>query len=221
MRTGTKPRDHCNARPDLLAEVLWPPARRSILGLLLADPQKEWHLREMARRTGLSPSAIQREVLSLVRAGIVDRRVESRRAYYRANTSCPIFPELRGIVLKTVGLVDVLRDVMARLRGVELAFVYGSMAGGEATGQSDVDLMILGDITLREVVGHLQAAQETVAREVNPTVYSVAEFRQKVADRHHFLTRVLQGPKLFVMGDSDVLQRLAGTGLGDRTSSDP
>jgi predicted nucleotidyltransferase len=200
-----------------LAEALWPAARRAVLGLLLPDPQKEWHLREIARRTSLSPATVHAEVRSLVAAGILERRVESRRSYYRANTRCPIFPELRQIALKTVGLVDVLRDALADVPNIEVAFIYGSLARGDATTGSDVDLIVVGEVSIQELMGRLHDAQQALAREINPTVYDLAEFRQKMAERHHFLTRVLEGPKFFVVGDADVLERLAELGMGHRT----
>ena len=204
------------ARRKALAEALWPAARRRVLGLLLPHPEREWHLREIARRTGISPSAVQREVLSLVGAGILERRLESRRAYYRPNASCPIFPELRQISLKTVGLVDLLREALLGLPGVQVAFVYGSLARGEETARSDVDLLVVGDVTFAELSQRLYCAQQMLAREVNPTLYPPAEFRDKIAQRHHFLLGVLEGPKLFVIGGADVLGRLAGPGLADQ-----
>jgi predicted nucleotidyltransferase len=201
-----------------LAEALWPAARRAILGLLLAHPDQEWHLREIARRARRSPATIHAELRSLTVAGILARRVESRRAYYRANLSCPIFAELHQIILKTVGLTDVLREALARLAGIEVAFVYGSIARGEATSESDVDLMIVGDVTLREVSGVLHDAPAALGREINPAVYPTAEFQKKVAARHHFLTRVLEEPKLFLIGDQDELGRLAGAEMADQAS---
>ena len=204
-----------------LAEALWPAARRAVLGLLLAHPDQEWHLREIARRAKRSPATVHAELRSLAAAGILTRRVESRRAYYRANVSCTIFAELRQMILKTVGLADVLREALSGLPGVQVAFVYGSLARGEATSESDVDLMIVGDVTLRDVSARLHDAQAALAREINPTVYPTAEFRNKVAARHHFVTRAIEDPKLFLIGDEDELRRLAGAGMADQASRRP
>ena len=191
------------------AEALWPEARRKILGLLLAQPERAWHLREIARQTALSPPSIQREVLALVEADILERRVEPGRVYYQANLRCPIFPELRGIVRKTVGLVDVLREALGAEKGIKCAFVYGSIARGEEMAESDVDIIIIGNVGFGEMVGKLHQAQERLSREVNPTVYTPNELCQKVADRQHFITQVLERPKLFIIGDADVLDGLA------------
>jgi predicted nucleotidyltransferase len=213
MRTRTQ--------QDGLAKVLWPQVRRAVLGLLLANPDREWHLREIARRTGTALSATQREVLALAEAGILQRRVESRRSYYRANTSCPIYPELHSIAMKTVGLADVLRGALADVPGIEVAFVHGSLARGDETSQSDVDLMVVGDVTLRALSSPLHSAQNALARPVNPSTYPVDEFRSKLAEGHYFLTRVMEEPKLFVIGDADVLDRLAPVGMGDRSQAQP
>ncbi|MGD0113686.1 MAG: helix-turn-helix domain-containing protein [Armatimonadota bacterium] len=196
-------------------------ARRAILGLMLADASQEWHLREIARRTSLSPATAHAEVGSLVAAGILARRVESRRTYYRANTACSIYPELHSIVLKTVGLVDVLRGALAGLPGIEVAFVYGSVARGEETAQSDVDLMLIGEVTIRSLAGRLRTAQDALSRPVNPTTYPVGEFREKLAEHHYFLAGVMEEPKLFVIGDVDVLGRLAQIGMGEEPRAQP
>lgn len=212
-------RTHTHRRQRSLADALWPAARRAILGLMLADASREWHLREIARRAGLSPATVHEEVTSLVAAGILARRTEARRAYYRANTACPIYSELRSIALKTVGLVDVLRQALAGMSGVEVAFVYGSLAKGEENARSDVDLMIVGDVSMRDLVTPLHKAEQTLAREVNVTLYPMAEFREKLASGHGFLSTVLAEPKLFVVGDADVLERVARAGNPERTSA--
>ena len=195
-------------KPEPIAEALWPAARRQVMALLFSHPEREWHLREIARRTRLFPSAVQREVLSLTRAGILERRVESRRAYYRANTSCPIYPELRQIILKTVGLADVVREALAGVKGIRLAFIYGSMAKGESDAQSDVDVLVVGDASFADIAEALYPAQERLGREVTPTFYSPEEFKEKVETKHHFLMRVLGEPKIFLIGDADEIERL-------------
>jgi len=204
-----------------LAEALWPLSRRRLLGLLLSDPEREWHLREIVRRARMAPATVQREVLSLAEAGILSRRREGRQVYYRANTECPIFPELRGLILKTVGLRDVLAEALRRLPGVRVAFVYGSFARGEAGPASDVDLLVVGDVTFGEVTKRLQRAQEQLSREINPTVYSPAELRNRLAHGHHFTERVLAQDKLFIIGDADVLAELAGPRVAGAAPDQP
>jgi len=194
-----------------MIEALLPKTRRSILGLLFARPDQALYLREIVRATGAGRGAVERELRSLAEAGIVVRETKGNLTYYQANRDCPIYPELRGLALKTVGLVDVLREALRGLRGVKVAFVYGSMARGDEDAASDVDLLIVGDIAFAKIAARLHPAHETLGRELNPTLYSVEEFGRKVAAKHHFVTRVLEGPKLFVIGGADALSRLAGT----------
>jgi len=202
-----------------MIEALLPKTRRSVLGLLFARPDQAFYLREVVRATGSGRGAVERELRSLAEAGIVVRETRGNLTYYRANRDCPIYPELRGLALKTTGLVDVLREALSGLRGVKAAFVYGSLARGDDDAASDVDLLAVGHVAFAKVAERLHPAHETLGREVNPTLYSVEEFRQKVADKHHFLTRVLEGPKLFVIGDADALSRLAGAQVGDKAPS--
>lgn len=195
----------------MVAEALWPAVRRRVLGLLLLAPEKEWHLREIARQTGLSPSAVQREVLSLVEVGILERRVESRRAYYHANARCPIFPDLHAIILKTVALGGALRAAVAPLADrVRVAFVYGSYASGRETADSDIDLLLVGTLSAREAAAVLGPLGRSLGREFNPAIYPPAEFRKKARAGHHFITEVLKGPKVFLIGDEDALAGLVG-----------
>jgi len=192
---------------------LWPKARRRILGLLLAKPEEEWHLRDIARATDLAPATVQREVTSLHEAGLLTRRRDGNQVKYGADRSCPIFPELQGIVLKTVGLADVLRQALQPLRDrIDAAFVFGSLAKGEATSESDVDLMIIGGISLRDLVPVLQDGERTLSREINPVTMSAKEFSKRIAEGEHFVTSVLRDPRIYLIGDENELERLAERG---------
>ena len=198
-----------------MIEALLPKTRRAILGLLFRHPGEAFYEREIVRAINGGRGAVQRELRALTRSGILQRDVRGNMAYYRANEACPIFPELRGLILKTVGLVDVLGAALQGVAGVRLAFVYGSFASGKAGAESDVDVIVVGDVSFAQVSQGLRPAQERLGREINPTVYSISEFREKVAARHHFLTRVLSQEKLLIIGDADVLEKLAGEGLAE------
>ena len=155
-----------------LAEVLWPVGRARILGLLLGQPDETWHLREIARRTGLAPATVQREIASLARAGILTRQRQGNQVYYQ------VFPELHSLALKTAGLADVLRQVLQPLGDrLGLAAVFGSLAAGTAHGDSDVDLLLIGDLTLRELSAPLAEAERTLGREINPVVMTREELQ--------------------------------------------
>jgi predicted nucleotidyltransferase len=192
------------------AEALWPLARRKVLGLLFGPSDQELHLREIARRTGLAPATVHREVASLARAGILERRRSGRQVYYRANPTCPLFPELRRLILKTVGLADVLREALEPLRDrIRCAFIFGSAARGDLLNDSDVDLMVIGEVTLRELVAPLRSAEADLSRPVNPVTMRPHEFVDRLAQEQPFLLNVLRDPKMHLIGDEDELGAMA------------
>jgi predicted nucleotidyltransferase len=191
-------------------EWLFPRARRAVLTLLLMDSGKRWHLREVVRRADCAVGTVRRELKGLAECGIVVESRDGNRTYYQANPQCPVYPELAGLIRKTSGLADVLRAALAGLgKQIHVAFIYGSQAKQEAGPESDVDLMVIGKIGFAEVVSVLAQAQETLGREINPTVYSPEEFRRKASSGHHFVRSVLKDRKIFLIGDADELGRLA------------
>jgi predicted nucleotidyltransferase len=154
----------------------------------------------------------------LAEAGILRRTVCGHQVYYQANPECPVFAELKGLMVKTAGAADVLREALAPLAGrIKVAFIYGSVARLQQKNASDVDLMVVGAVSFGEVVATLRAAQELIQREINPTVYSSAEFRSKLKARHPFLSSVLRNEKVFVVGDEHELARLGPVRLADRS----
>jgi predicted nucleotidyltransferase len=184
------------------------------LGLLFGHPDESFYVREIVRAVGSGPGSVQRELDSLGRAGILRRTTRGRHVFYQADPQCPIFGEIKGLMLKTVGGVEILiRALSLPSSKVRVAFIYGSMARGQQRRGSDVDLFIVGDAAFGEVVEALAPAQKKLAREINPTVYPVSEFREKILQKHHFITSVLHSPKLFLVGDESELAKLGGAGL--------
>lgn len=179
--------------------VIGPPARLAVLTHTFVDPATELHLRELVRLTGLAPRSVQQEVEKLTRAGLLTERRSGNRRYLRANKSHPLFKPVREIVLKTTGLADVLRDALDG-EGVESAVVFGSIAARQPVAGSDVDLLIVGTIGLREAVRRLGKAQEALGREVNPVVWTRKELERRRRDADPFLKRVLAGPVIPVLG---------------------
>jgi predicted nucleotidyltransferase len=170
-------------------------------------PDRWWYLSDLAKHLEVSPSSLQRELALLSTAGILLRRRDGNRVYFQADSACPLLPELQGLLLKTVGLVDVLREELEPVTDrITWAFVYGSVARGEELNSSDVDLMIIGDVGLAAVTMPLQRAEGRLLRPVNPTVYTRAEVAGKFFAGHSFLREVLRGDKLFVMGRADDLE---------------
>jgi predicted nucleotidyltransferase len=210
MSTGTAPLAKFSG-------ALFGRTRRVLLALLYGHADEAYYLRQIARTTGLGLGAVQRELQRLTAAGIITRSIRGRQVYFQANRECPIFPELKTLVIKTVGIGDVLRSALLPLGDkIRLAFIYGSLARGDERPGSDVDLIVVGEASFEEVVAALGAAQDTLAREVNPTVYSLAEFRAKLAARHHFVLSVMRDKKIFLIGDQRELARLGSRRLARR-----
>ncbi len=180
-----------------------------MLALLLLHPDESFHIREIARITNKVPGTLLRELSALSEAGLLKWRRVGNQAHYQADPSCPIYEELRGILKKTSGVADVLREALAPLAPrVKVAFIYGSIASGEERALSDVDVMIIGKVKFEEAVLVFSPAEETLRREVNPHVYWPAEFRRKSAGQEPFLQRVVAGPKIYLIGDTDDLGKL-------------
>jgi DNA-binding transcriptional ArsR family regulator len=198
-------------RRDHAIDALLPKTRQGILAATLLQPDKAWYVSELARRMGVPPSSLQRELRDLQEAGILKLHRQGRMAYYQANTESPVFPELRGLMVKTAGLVDVLADAVAPLaRKLRVVFVYGSIAAGHEDTSSDIDVLFIGNVLPVDLAVPLRKARESLGRDINPSIYTPAEFAKKRAAGDHFLTRVLDKPKLFVLGDEDELEKIAG-----------
>jgi DNA-binding transcriptional ArsR family regulator len=192
-------------------DALLPKTRQGILAATLAQPEKAWYVSELARRMKVPSSSLQRELQNLADAGILKTRRQGRMVYYQANADSPLFRDLRGLLLKTAGLVDVLADTLKPLAGkLRIVFVYGSIASGNEQSESDIDLMVLGTISPAELALPLRHARGVLGRAINPTVYTPAEFDKKRAAKDHFLARVLDKPKLFVLGNRNELDKVAG-----------
>lgn len=192
-----------------VATLLFPAYRRRVLGLLLLRPDEALHGREIARRTGLPAGTLTRELKRLADVGLLKREKRGNQQVYSADTSCPIFNELTGILRKTSGLADVLAEALAPVaKQLRVAFVFGSMAQGREIGASDVDLLLIGEIGFAEAVDLLYPAQAILGREVNPKVFTPAEFSAK-ATAEPFLRDVLARPKIFVIGNDHDLAELA------------
>lgn len=194
-------------RKSPLLDALLPATRQGVLSATVARPGKTWYLSELAAHLGVRPSTLQRELAALVSAGILKRYRDGNRTYFQADENCPIIGELRGIVAKTIGIVSMLRGALWPLVDViDCAFVYGSVARSEELSESDVDLMVIGDVNLSSLAPRLRKIDRQLGRPVNPSVYRAEEFARKLASGHHFLSTVMQKPRLFIVGDEHVLE---------------
>jgi predicted nucleotidyltransferase len=183
---------------------------QEILTAILLEREKPWYLRDLAKRLDRTPSTLQRPLDSLVKAGILRRSADGNRVYFAANLDCPVLPELRGLLTKTVGLVDILRDTLRPVsKLIRVALVFGSVAKGRERSESDVDLLIIGSVSLADLSPALGKAESRLGRPVNAIVFSPREFSSKLAAKNHFLRSVLAGERIFVAGTEHELEKLS------------
>lgn len=173
------------------------------MGALFGQPDRSFYTNELLRLTGTGKGALQRELERLVSAGLVTLTLIGNQKHYQANRAAPIFAELHGIVLKTFGLADVLREALAdRMERIQFAFVFGSVARGADTAASDIDVLVVAeDLAYGELFERLSTAETRLGRTVSPTLYAPAEWRRKVGEGNHFVARVIAQPKIFLKGD--------------------
>ncbi len=197
----------------MLEQIFSSQARVAIMKLFLLNPDDRYYLRQAASLTGQPVHAVEREVAKLEAVGLLFHTLEGNRKYYQVEKGCPIFPELKSLFLKTVGLGEVLREYMEGVKGaIEVAFVYGSYAKGGETRLSDIDLFVIGTITGRELSSVLAEARSELAREINPVIMTPNEFASKVASGNHFVVSILKDSKTFLVGNAEDLESLAGRG---------
>ncbi|MEW5825580.1 MAG: nucleotidyltransferase domain-containing protein [Candidatus Bipolaricaulota bacterium] len=186
--------------------ALFGKTRLAVLTLLYGHAQRRFYLTEILRRTGAGRGAVQRELARLTHAGLLTRTPDGQQVYFQANEMAPAFEELRGLIRKTSGVVDVLRAALEPLADrIDAAAVYGSMARGDETAASDVDLLVIGDVSLFDIVSATAHVRDALGRELNPTVFATNEFRERRRTGEHFVASVLRSPKLQLIGDLDEL----------------
>lgn len=194
-------------------EFMFSPYRRQALAVLLLRPDEQFHVRELERITGVSAGSLHRELKAMAESGLLLRERSGNQVFYRANTDCSIYPELATIFRKTTGLASLLREALSDLDDeVRVAFVFGSMARGNQTAGSDLDVCVLGEVSLLDVVKALSPVQEVLHREVNPVVMTPKKFSELSRNEDRFVTRVLSEPILFVKANRDELAKLAEDG---------
>ncbi len=185
--------------------------------MLFGAANRELHVREIERRSGFADATVRQELKRLLGLGLIESRRDGNRTYYKANTEHPLYPDIRNLVLKTSGLVEVLNRALDS-SDIRLAFVFGSIAAGTESAGSDLDLFVIGDVTLRRIGKMISGVSETLGREVNPHVFSVEEFARRKRSGDHFVSTVLKSPKLFVTGTEYELETMGGERLAARAS---
>lgn len=194
---------------NLLAEILSSKIRAELFRLLFGVNDKALYMREIERRSGFAIGTIQGELKKLSNLDLVLKKVDGNRTYYRANKNHPLFDDIHNLTLKTTGLVDVLKNALGTKK-IKLAFVFGSFARGEENAESDIDLMVIGNLGLRDVTRLLSDTEGKILREINPHVYSENEFCEKYKKQDHFVSQLVAGAKIFIIGMEDELKKMVG-----------
>jgi predicted nucleotidyltransferase/DNA-binding transcriptional ArsR family regulator len=183
--------------------------RRAILSLLFTRSDESFYLREIVRLTNAGLGPVQRELKVLYDAGIIERQKAGKQVYFKANRNSPIFPELKSLIIKTVGVADIICSALSPLAGkIWISFIYGSFAKGTEKRSSDVDIMVIGNISTKEVVKALNQAQQSLGREINPSVYSTKDFKQRMETGNPFINRVIAEHKIMLIGNEKDLTKL-------------
>ncbi|MBU1692508.1 MAG: nucleotidyltransferase domain-containing protein [Verrucomicrobia bacterium] len=191
-----------------LAEIVGSKIRAEVFRLLFTGREQELHIREIQRRTGFNDRAIRQELVKLARLDLVAPRRDGNRLYYSAKRDNPLFPDIHNLTIKTIGLADVLKAAL-RSEKIQVAFVFGSLAQGTEKAASDVDLVVIGALGMRELTGLLSGVTEKIGRVINPHVLTVSDFKAKVRAGNNFITAVLKEAKIFLKGDEHELTALA------------
>ena len=203
---GAKPVSRRSSRKSL-ADALFTKTQQRVLRVLFGQPDRSFYASELIRDAGTGSGAAQRELARLEDSGLIVARRIGNQKHYQANAASPLYLELRNIVLKTVGLAEPLRDALKPMASdIRAAFVYGSVAKASDQAASDIDLMVVSDnLSYGDVFGALDKVSRNLGRNVNPTVYSVAEFSKRAKNENAFITRVLEAPKVWVIGSENDL----------------
>lgn len=184
-------------------ELMFSTYRRKLLGLLLLRPDERFHVRELARMTDIPVGSLHRELKSMFDAGLLVREQQGNQVLYSADQGCTIFGELAAIFRKTTGLATLLRDELNEISDkIDAAVVFGSMASGRQNSSSDVDILVLSSLRLIDVVKALSPLGQTLHREINPVVMTADEFSRLVREKDRFAMRIVEEPKLFIIGDA-------------------
>ena len=191
--------------PSSTADALFPKVRQRVLAVLFGAPDRSFYTNEVIGLAQSGAGAVQRELADLAAAGLLTVRKQGNQKHFQANAASPVFAELRGLVLKTMGLADVVRAALAPLAPqIQQAFVFGSIARQQDTAASDVDLLVVSDsLGYGELFGALEGAGQTLGRTINPALYTAADFRARLQGDNAFINRVMQQPKIWLIGQEE------------------
>ena len=193
----------------MLEQLFGSRLRAKAIGWLFTHSDERFFVRQLTERLGEDSTNLSRELANLEKLGLLTSRVEGRQKYYQANQQSPVFKELKGIAAKTTGLADQVRKALKPVaKKLRIAFIYESFARGEATAASEVDLILVGNLSSRDAASSLARNSAQLGREINYVVYDPKEFRTKAKGKHHFITQILKAPKIYLIGSDDALKEI-------------
>jgi uncharacterized protein len=188
---------------DILSEILSSRIRAAIFRLLFGFDAKEIYMRDLERRSGFSIGAIQAELKKLLRFELLEKRKDGNRIYFQANKNHPLYSDLRNLVFKTNCLIDIIKDALIDSDAIKYAFIFGSFARNEETASSDIDLMVIGDLTLRHLTGMLAGLSDKLNREINPHCLGEQDFIRRKNAGEPFINRICEESRLFIIGNEN------------------
>jgi predicted nucleotidyltransferase len=197
-------------RSNSIGNVLFTKTQQKVLSLLYGRAEQSFYLNEIVRLSDMGKGTIKRELERMQASGIVSQKRIGNQNHYQANKGCPIYPELLGIVRKTFGVADVIKEALQpRTEQIIMAFIYGSVAKAQDTANSDIDLMVISDeLAYAEVMELLFAAEQSLGRPINPTIYGSNEVTKKMKQDNVFVSRVMEQPKLWIKGDENAINTI-------------
>ena len=192
----------------MLQKLMGSKTRVKILTLFIINPKREYYAREIERELKSNFEAIRTELINLEKIGLLRSRISGKQRYYSINTGHVLFPEFKSMILKTVGLGSVLKNAFKEANKIEIAFIYGSYAKNAEDVESDIDLFVIGSVSIRDLQTVISDIESKFQREINPTIYPREELQSKFRSKNHFILSVLKEPKIFLKGDEHGLREL-------------
>ena len=193
-----------------ISKIFKSKTRKELFRLYFTNPDQEYYLRELERILRTPVSMIRKELTRLEEDGLFLSRKKGNLTFYLLDQSYPLFDELKSIVFKTIGIQGLLREIFGRMRGIEVAFIYGSFAKHEETGSSDIDLLIIGKIDENRLLREINRLEKVLKREINYSIFRRDEFKHKMKDKDPFITDLVKNPKIFLVGDPNDLRGILG-----------
>lgn len=196
---------YSNSKTFNISDALFTKTQQQILRLLFGQPDKSFYSKELVDRAGIGTGTVLRELEKLSAADLITVKKIGNQKHYQANPSSPVFEELKGIVRKTFGLSIPLRLTLEQYRDkIATAFIYGSIAKGSDTAASDIDLMLISDeLAYPDLFTNISELENQLGRQINPTIYTGEEFRNKILSGNNFVSKVIEQPKIFLIGSED------------------